>query len=205
MKTSNTLLFALACAAAAQSISAYNREDAIPLPMMYDTLFEKFRRGEKISEAEKQAAIDESNQYRTAVDIANNTSNINEWLEADRMGYYLMHVKHAILFPPDRMRDNYPMTHYLRDFTAPGFKKQHVVDDDPFVAFCHVITALPSGVRDLDGAVNAYNDLLERDAFLAGIAKKWIADAIPANDVSTDPKLNQKFLDAIGKRTTEKK
>ena len=188
-------LTTLLCATAAWQTFAYNREDAVPIPAIYDTLIEKFRRGEKISEEEKQMSLAESREYRLAIDIANNTGEKDEWLEADRMGYYLGFVKHTILFEQKK----YPMYDLMRGNTARGFIKQYLIDDDPYVAFCRVITAVEISVRDLDGAVNAYKDLLERDIFLADIAKKWIEETITVKHFTTDPEFNKKFLDTIAK------
>jgi len=193
MKRHNKLFFALLCAMATQTLPAYNREDAVPLPALQDEMIAKLRRGETVTEAEKRACTDACSEHLTEVSVANNVlvehDDMTDCLEADRMGRYIVIVKQIIIL--QRGRDGgYAMSTRLRGKTVhQSFKKQHTVDNDPFVAFALVLNALDREVNDLDGAVAAYTDLLEKDPFLAGFARGWIGAEGG----------QKKFLDAIKK------
>jgi len=200
MSKNTPLLPIFLCVIAAQFLFAYSREDAVPLPKIQDEMIDKLRRGEVLTDADKQACRRAYTQYRNAVSVANNNNVSNDMfvprcLEADRMGCYIVIVKQAFILN----NFTYPMTIFLREATYPNFKKQHLIDDDPFVALCCVLGALATPIRDFDYAVIAYKDLLEKDPFLAKTAYSWIETfpTVYGKHVGTDPELNKKFLDTV--------
>jgi len=208
MKANKQRIFlcALLCAFAAQILFAYTHEDAVALPAFQDELIERIKRGEKMTEADKQAARQAYGEYLNEVSVANNfvveyDHQIEQCLEGDRMGGYIMIVKQTIILWDEDETYKWPMTLSLRKTTYPSFKKQLETDDDPYVAFCCVLTSLEAEVGDLECAVGAYESLLAKDAFLARLAKKWIE--VSSRDRyggAADPELNQKFLDAVEKK-----
>jgi len=169
----------LALHAAALFFCARGNDPGLPMPAIFDETITLVRKGEKIP-AETLAQCEKAyKKYVADLFVENDVANADYYpasawffLEADRMNYFMVHVKMSIIQPEK----------YLKTFQEwgmlttchEGFKRLRLTDDSTLVLLCSICSAVKKG--DEEYMVSAYKELLEKDPFLARHLLKFYTD-----------------------------
>jgi len=182
---SKTILTTLALHTAALFFCAHGQDPGLPMPAIFDETIALVRKGEKIpketleqcEKAYKQYVADLHVENDVAQDVADDFAANGHWrwrnfLEADRMNYFMAYVKMSIIQPEKylNMFQEWGMLTTCHE----GFKRLRLTDDSALVLLCSICAAVKKG--DEEYMVSAYKELLEKDPFLARHLLKFYTD-----------------------------
>ena len=153
----------LALHAVALCFCARGAETGLPMPAIFDETITQVRKGEKIPRETLQQCELALTRYVADLHVENDVADPMDFLEADRMNYFMAHMKLEIAYP-DKYLNQYRNWRLVKTCHE-GFKRARLTDDSAFLTFCSIFSSLEQG--DDAYTLAAYKELLEKDPFLA--------------------------------------
>ena len=147
---------------------ARGMDPGVPMPSVFDEAIQQIRNGRKISSETLQQCEQEGKKYFFTLYVENDVHEVWDMLESDRVNYFIMVLKWSII-APEKYMDSFGEM-YLMNCLQDAIKRRRLIDDDPFLTLSLIFPAVVQ--NDLDTAIAAYKELLEKDPFLARHAVK---------------------------------
>lgn len=140
-----------------------------PPERLVDRLVHKKRKGEKITEVEREQCLEAFQKYHEKLTEKHGTRRNYKFREPDRAEYYVRAVKMAIIFP--RKHGGWPFRSRVRFSALPKLKELYEEREDPFLLFASIFPLVT--INQTEEAAQAYQTLRKSDPFLAKMVSQW--------------------------------